>query len=318
MTNMKTRISTFTFLALCALVIPAAAQSKHKSKHGNRDEDGVSRIDTTLSVSRGATIEVGIISGDIKVTSWDRPQVQIHASSESGDIQLLASSQRITLATDRQDGDDDDDTHFELMVPRDARVQASSISGEVTVRGVAEVEATSISGDVAVTGVAGRAALQNISGSITASDLGGSVKASAVSGDIQLDGVTGDLEVSTVSGEMKLRAIKSSYVRTKTVSGDLEFDGTVDPKGRYELNSHSGSFNLALPRGVGATVSVRGYSGDFNSSCAMILMPGGSSGEGRNKNMTFQIGGGGARFSIETFSGDVSITGCGGSKSKED
>jgi DUF4097 and DUF4098 domain-containing protein YvlB len=139
-----------------------------------------------------------------------------------------------------------------------------------------------------------------------------------VSGDIQLDGVAGDLQVQTVSGEMKLRSIKSSYVRTQTVSGDLEFDGTIDPKGRYEFNSHSGSFSLALPRGTGATVSMRGYSGDFNSSCAMTLMPGGSTGEGRNKNMTFQLGGGGARFSIETFSGDVTITGCGGSKSKED
>jgi DUF4097 and DUF4098 domain-containing protein YvlB len=263
-------------------------------------------------------VEVALISGDIKITSWDKPQVQVHAVSETGDIRFDASTSRVTLEVERQSGDDDDDTHFELMVPRDARVSASSISGEVTVKGAGELEATSISGDVAASNVTGRAALQSVSGSISASDLGGAVKANAVSGDIELNGVTGDLQVQTVSGEMKLRAIKSSYVRTQTVSGDVEFDGTVDPKGRYEFNSHSGSFTLALPRGVGATVSMRGYSGDFNSSCAMTLMPGGSSGEGRNKNMTFQIGSGGARFSIETFSGDVTITGCGGSKSKED
>jgi DUF4097 and DUF4098 domain-containing protein YvlB len=318
MTTMQTRISSFALLALFAIALPAAAQSKHKSKHGNRDDDGVSRIDTTVSVGRGATVEVSLISGDIKITSWDRPQVQIHATSESGDIRFDASSQRVTLEIERQDGDYDDDTHFEVMVPRDARVSASSISGDVSVKGAGELEATSVSGDVSASGVTGRASLQSVSGGVTASDLGGGAKVSAVSGDIELNGVSGDLQVSTVSGEMKLRAIKSAYVKTQTVSGDLEFDGTVDPKGRYEFNSHSGSFTLALPRGVGATVSMRGYSGDFNSSCAMTLMPGGSTGEGRNKNMTFQIGGGGARFSIETFSGDVTITGCGGSKSKED
>ena len=315
---MKTHIRSFALLALLAIALPAAAQSKHKSKHGNRDDEGVTRLDTTVSVSRNVTVEVSLMSGDIKVTSWDRPQVQIHATSESGDIHLDATPSRVTLSVERDDGDYGDDNHFELMVPRDAHVSASSISGDVSVRGVAEVEATSISGDVVVAGATGRATLTNVSGGLTASDLGSSVKASNVSGDIELSGVAGDLQVSTVSGEMKLRAIKSSYVRTQTVSGDLEFDGTVDPKGRYEFNSHSGSFNLALPRGMGATVSMRGYSGDFNSSCAMMLMPGGTSGEGRSKNMTFQIGGGGARFSIETFSGDVTITGCGSSKSKED
>ncbi len=314
---MRPRISIFTVLVLFAIAFPACAQSKNKGKHGHRDDEGVSRIDTTVSVSRGATIEVSVISGDIKVTSWDRAQVQVHAVSESGDIRFEASSGRVTLETEHQDGDDDEDTHFELMVPKDARVSATSISGEVTVRGVGELEATSISGDMSVSGVTGRAALQNVSGSITASDLDGGVKANAVSGDIELSDVTGDLQVQTVSGEMKLRSVKSSYVRTQTVSGDVEFDGTVDPKGRYEFNSHSGSFSIALPRGVGATVSMRGYSGDFNSSCAMTLMPGGTQGTGRSKNMTFQLGNGGARFSIETFSGDVTITGCGGSKSKE-
>jgi DUF4097 and DUF4098 domain-containing protein YvlB len=316
MTNMPRLTRTLALLALGAAVVPLAAQHKSKTRHGSRDEDGVTRLDTTVTVGRNATVDLSLISGEIKVTSWDKPQVQIRAIAEQGDLRFEASSQRVSLDVDQDEGDGD--THFEVIVPRDARVLAAGISGDVSVRGVSEVEATSISGDVKVDGIARRAALQTVSGEIVAGDLGGPVKANAVSGDITLTGVAGELSVQTVSGEMKLRDVKSSYVRTQTVSGDLEFEGTIDPKGNYEFHSHSGSFAVAIPRGTGATVSFRGFSGDLNSSCAMTLQPGGETNQGRYKSMTFTIGNGGARISFETFSGDVTLRGCGGSKSKED
>jgi len=62
-----------------AAAIPAAAQHKTKSRRGSRDEDGNSRIDTTVSVSKTVAIDLGITSGSIKVTSWDKPTVQIRA-----------------------------------------------------------------------------------------------------------------------------------------------------------------------------------------------------------------------------------------------
>jgi DUF4097 and DUF4098 domain-containing protein YvlB len=316
MTNMPRLTRTLAFLALCAAVVPLAAQHKGKAKHGTRDEDGTTRIDTTVSVGRNATIDLSLISGEIKVTSWDKPQVQIRASTDEGDLRFEASQSRVSLDIEQDNGDGD--THFELIVPRDARVLAAGVSGDVSVRGVNEVEATSVSGDVEVNGVAKRASLQTVSGEIRGGDIGGPVKANDVSGDITLSGVAGELNVQTVSGEMKLHDVKSSYVRTQTVSGDLEFDGTIDAKGSYEFHSHSGSMTVTVPRGTGATVSMRGFSGELNSSCPMTLQPGGTTGQGRGKNMTFTIGDGGARLNFETFSGDVNLKGCGGSKSKED
>ena len=307
------------FLLAGALIVAAAplsAQHKNKSKHSSDDDGNRSRLDTTVTVSRGATVDLSLISGDIKVLSWDKAQVQIRAYSEDGDLRFNASSGRVTLSVEDENGDGGD-TKFEITVPKDARVIAGSVSGDVAVRGVAELEATSVSGEVSASNVAGRTTLQSVSGEINAADLGGPVNAEGVSGDITLSGLGGEVRVQTVRGEMKLRGVKSSYVRTSTVSGDLEFDGALDPKGRYEFHSHSGQFTLTLPRGTGAQVSMRGFSGELHSSCEMLLLPGANSG-GHNKGMTFTIGGGGAHLDIETFSGDVEIRGCGNSKSKED
>ena len=297
--------------------IPAAAQHKNKSKHGSRDEDGNARIDTTISVSKTISIDLGITSGTIKVTSWDKPTVQIRATSESGDLRFDFSQSRLTLSAEEQNGGEDAD--LELIVPKGARVTASSIDGDIDVRGVAELDANTISGSLTATDIDGRATITSVNGDLVGSGLGGPVKANDVSGDIQLSDIGGDVDVQTVSGEMKLRGVKSSYVRTSTVSGDLTFDGTLDPKGRYDFHSHSGSFSILVPKGTGAQIQLRGYNGELRSSCQMMLLPGEGTG-GHNRTQTFQIGNGGAKLSFDTFSGDVEIRGaCSGNvKTKEE
>lgn len=313
---MMTRLPRL-FLLAALLFAAAPLSAQHKGKHKSRDEDGNrSKLDTTVSVSRGVTVDLSLISGDIKVTSWDKPTVQIKASSEDGDIRFNASSGRVTLSIDDDNGDGGD-TQFEVVVPKDARIIAGSVSGDVTVRGVAELEGSSVNGEVTGMNVAGRTSLTSVSGEVHGSDLGGPVHATAVSGDLDLTNIGGDVTVETVSGEMTLQGVKSSYVKTSTVSGSLIFEGPLDPKGRYEFHSHSGDFSITVPRGTGAQVSMRSFSGELHSNCAMVLQPGSTAG-GHNEGMTFTIGGGGARVNIETFSGDAEIKGCGNSKSKED
>ena len=309
---------TLLLLALTiGAVIPAAAQHKSKSRHGSRDEDGNARIDTTITVSKTVTIDLGITSGTIKVTSWDKPTVQIRATSESGDLRFDFSQSRVSLSGEEQNGGEDAD--LELIVPKGARVTATSIDGDIDIRGVAELDANTVSGSLSASDIDGRATLNTVNGDLVASNLGGPVKAQDVSGDIQLSDISGDVDVQTVSGEMKLRGVKSSYVRTSTVSGDLTFDGTLDPKGRYEFHSHSGSFTITMPKGTGAQISLRGYNGELRSSCQMMLMPGDGAG-GHNRSQVFTIGNGGAKLSFDTFSGDVELRGaCGGNpKSKEE
>ena len=307
---MRTRtlcLALLTFLA----ALPAAAQHRRRS----RDDEDRQKLDTTLTVSRGARIDLGLVSGTIKVTSWDKPQVQIHASTENGYIRFDASSSRISLSVEDQEGEED--AEFTIIVPKDADVETSAVSGDITVKGVAELDATNVSGDMNVVGVAGRATLQSVSGEVNASDLGGPVRAQSVSGDVTLQRIAGDINVQTVSSEMKLVGVKSSYVKTSTVSGDLEYEGALDPKGRYEFHSHSGGFSLTVPRATGAEVSFKGWSGELHSSCQMMLMPG-DNGGGHYKTMTFRLGSGGAKVDIETFSGDVEIRGCGNTTSKEE
>ncbi|HEY9480033.1 MAG TPA: DUF4097 family beta strand repeat-containing protein, partial [Gemmatimonadaceae bacterium] len=161
----------------------------------------------------------------------------------------------------------------------------------------------------------GRVTVESVSGDASAQHVGAGARASTVSGELTLSDVTGDVDASTVSGDIILDGVKSNFVRTNSTSGDVHFSGTLDPKGRYEFNSHSGDIQIAVPGG-GATLDVQTFSGDVDSDFPMTLLPGARSGE-RGKGMRFTIGGGGARISAQTFSGDITIQRASGASREE-
>ena len=56
-----------------------------------QDQEGGSRIDTTLAFSPNGTIDLSTISGDIIVTGWSRNEARIKAYSERGRLRFSAS-----------------------------------------------------------------------------------------------------------------------------------------------------------------------------------------------------------------------------------
>jgi DUF4097 and DUF4098 domain-containing protein YvlB len=120
---------------------------------------------------------------------------------------------------------------------------------------------------------------------------------------VTVENVSGTVEVESVSGEIVLSRITSKSVRGVTVSGEIDFDGSIAPDGRYELNSHSGDVRVSLPDNVNALVSVSTFSGEIDSDFPLTLEPGDR--RPQHQQFQFRIGSGGARIQLESFSGDI-------------
>jgi hypothetical protein len=292
----------YSILCLAAVMAATPALLPAQRHHRDDDEDVSSRIDTTVALSSGGVVELSLISGEIKVTSWNRDQVRIHATSDGGLLQFDATGSRVTLSV-RSDRGNMGDTEYEVTIPAGARLTTRSVSADITSEGGSDVESNSVSGDITVSNVTGRAVLGSVSGTVKATHVGRGLRATSVSGDINGDDITGDIEAQSTSGEIVLGAAKSAFVRTQTVSGDTRFGGTIDRAGRYEFHSHSGDIVLAVPS-TGVTFDVNTFSGDVQSDYPMTLQPGSEVGQ---KHMEFSINGGGAKITAETFSGDITV-----------
>ena len=283
------------------LALPAAA-------HAQRD--GRSRIDTTFAFSKGGSVELRMISGDIIVTGWTRPEVKITANVDQGAIESLITGNRVSLGT-RMGRFGNGEAHFELMVPIGTQVLTGTISGNTRVNGTAgEVQITSTSGDIEVIDATNRVTVQTVSGSVRASKLRGRTRIETTSGDLDIDDVIGELTAHTVSGEIVMQHMQLTQLVTETTSGDVSYSGSIDPKGSYELSAHSGDVRLEIPANTSARFDLQTFNGEISSRFPVTIAPGFSADRTNFRNsrkMQFTIGGGGAHITIETFSGDISI-----------
>jgi len=292
-------------LFLSALLLAAAVPASAQQSRRDRDEDYQSSIDTTFAFDKRGTVSLSLGSGEIVVRAWNRDQVHVRARSERSVVRMDATPTRLSLDLSRPRGGD---TRFEVTVPVGVRVSARATNGDISITGTkGGVEAKTQSGDLNIDDAGDMIDLGSLSGDITARGLSGNVDISAVSGDLTISDVKGDVEVTSVSGDIDLRNIVARYVRAKSTSGDVTYDGTIDSTGRYELGSHSGSVYLVIPQGTGALFTVSTYTGSIESDFPITLRPGEQGMGGGAKRFTFEIGKGDARISAESFSGDITI-----------
>ena len=299
--------------AVAALVL--AGSSAEAQRRRDYDRDYRTSVDTTFGFSNRGLVSLTLGSGDIVVSAWPREEVRIHATSEHGGLRLDATGSRVSLEIGGGYGGGGD-SRFEVTVPVGVRIVARAQSGDISVAGTqGEVDARSQSGDIKVESVGYRLDIGTLSGDIDARTVTGDVQIKSVSGDIQLTDFKGDFEGETVSGSILLRNVEGRYVRSHTTSGDLAYEGSIDPSGRYELSAHSGDIRLSIPSSTSAQLSVSTWSGTLDSDFPITLRPGEHGiGTGQAKRFTFDIGGGAARISAETFSGDITISSRGSSR----
>lgn len=291
-------------IALVATLAPASARAQNEIMR--------TRIDTTVRLDRGGAVDLSLISGRMTVTGWDRPEVKISASIESGLLRFDANSSRVTLSVD-EEGEYNvrrrhrisGDARYDVSVPRGSRLILEAVSGDITAKGSqGEIDATSVSGDVDVSDGVRSVSAEAVSGSVKVAQVTGNLRSETVSGGLRAQDVTGEIEASSVSGNIQLVRVQSKDVRTETVSGDIVYSGTIEPAGRYSFESHSGDLRLNIPRGAGAQFSVETFSGDLSTDFPVTVMPGRRRGEDR---VEFTIGDGRARVTAQTFSGRVII-----------
>lgn len=264
------------------------------------------RVDTSFTFDRGGSVDLGLVSGEIRVLTGTGNEIRILATIERGRLETTFSRSRVSIEARSVNGRMGA-TRYELTVPAGTRVTASTVSGDITVRGTgSEVEAHSVSGEITVEDANGVVELESVSGNIELTKASGRIDLSTVSGEMDLTDVSGDLEAESVSGSVIARRARLRSFRTETVSGDLTYDGTVSADGDYRLNSHSGDVFIAIPSNGSAALELETWSGNIASDFPLTLQPGQDVGR-RNRRMQFNIGAGGARVSAETFSGNITI-----------
>jgi len=305
--------------------LPRAYQGRNRNSGPEQTE----RFSRKVKVGRDGRVSISNISGDIKVTAASGDEVVIDAVKRTrGDQSQLAA---VHIVVDERPGrvevrtDYDNDRFFRnnnntsvdytVAVPTAATLDVKSISGNVIVMGVqGAVRAETISGTLQTSGTP-KLAAKTISGDLELINEpnDAELNATSVSGTIRAKGLrVRSLDLGSVSGDVMLSDVACDRLGVKSVSGSVEFIGTLGKSGRYDINSHSGSVRLSLSGNTGFELNANSFSGTIRSDFPVTL--GSTSarsdrrrfGPGRETHAVF--GDGSATLIIRTFSGDIILT----------
>ncbi|MBN1504550.1 MAG: DUF4097 family beta strand repeat protein [Candidatus Eisenbacteria bacterium] len=267
------------------------------------------------------------VSGDVHIKTWTRNEVKIEAMKRSiagSAEQAKKNADLVEIQVRREDGRLKIETEYPegpivlrkfkvsidytLTVPVGADATVATVSGDVVARDMAGfAELTTVSGDVRADNMKKGGEFRSVSGDIALNDIVGDVQAADVSGDIAVSGISGSLEVECVSGSIIARNLSGAEsVNISVHSGEIEFDGDVDPDGRYSFKTHSGSVTVTLPADAEFDFECETFSGDIDSDFRALYYEEDSD-RHREHEIHGTVNGGGADVTIKTFSGSIQL-----------
>lgn len=278
-------------------------------------DEGVTKIDTTIAFASNGSIDLELIAGGMTVTTWDRNEVRIVANA-TGDarIELDASRSHIDMEQSRRghwgsrNGGDGTVT-YQVTVPAGVRGTLGSVSGSIDVAGVrGGLEVSTVSGAATVRDVGESVSVEAVSGRVNIANVQGDAHVESVSSGITISNVSGSLSAESVSGSIEMTGVRGARVRANTVSGRLDYTGAINPSGHYDFESHSGRVTLRLASNASAAVGVNTFSGSVTSDYPGAVRRPGNDDDNDGRTYEYTLGRGDARIRVETFSGTVLIT----------
>jgi DUF4097 and DUF4098 domain-containing protein YvlB len=320
------------FIALLALsAAPTLARDTVAEGSFDRTLKVTGAVDLTVETSAGSiNVRTGDAStvhvvGKIRVSSgWrlsdSEAQQKVHSLESNPPIEQNGDTIRIGEIRD-EDLRRNVSISYELVVPADTRLRASTGSGSQDLDGVkGPVEATTGSGSLRIAHIGAELRASTGSGSITLDTIQGGVRATTGSGSIRAENVAGgltgqtgsgnieysqsaagDVDVQTGSGGIDLRGVHGR-ISARAASGSIHAQGV--PTGDWRLYTGSGGVTLELPPDTGFELEASTGSGAVNISPSHELTV---SGVISRRELHGKAHGGGPLISVSTASGSIRV-----------
>ena len=268
-------------------------------------------INQRAAADPGGAVEISNVAGTVRVTGWDRNEVEVTGELGEGterlDFAVIDKVTRVKVILPNR-SNNVEDTDLVVRIPMASRLAVTTVSADIEVQDVTgaqrlqtvsadirteaaaeDVECKSVSGDVAVHG-SGKKALVTIT---------------TVSGDAMALKVAGEVNANTVSGNLTLGLGETTRSRLRSTSGDLTMASVLAADGRLDIESISGDVRLELHGPVNAEFDVTSFNGEIRNCFGPKAVS--TSEYAPGKELQFREGQGTGRVRIKTLNGDISV-----------
>ena len=268
-------------------------------------------IDETRGAAPDGTVDINNLNGSVTVTGWDKNQVTVTGSLGDGPDRLEVTGTKsrtvIKVIWPRETRTSSrESTELNVKVPRGSQVRVEGVNLTIDVSEVTGVvDAQTVNGGIDVSGKPAEVDAKTVNGRIEIHAETDKIEAETVNGGVKVAGGRGEVSARSVSGGVEVKGDAFTSAELSTVSGSVDFEGSLEGKGTYDFESHSGGVVVRLPANVNADFDVNTFSGDIVNELGPPARR--TSKYAPGKSVEFTVGDGGAQISINSFSGTVRL-----------
>lgn len=288
---MKLRV-LISLLAALGLATPLPAQKK---------------VERRLALGMEGALRVHNMVGSVIVHGWNKDTVLVRAILAEGDeLHMGGSYTGAKMFVESSNDRNPKPTRLEIWVPSRIRLWVKTATADIDVTGVSGgLDLYVVSGTIDVTGNPRELNAEAIDGDIHVTGSSPWIRVKSATGAITFRGASADAALSTVSGAIKVEGGLFERAKIGTVTGNISFAGQLDRSGAFDFDTHAGTVDIAVPDKTNASFSVVTIAGRIDNRVSRTRAFAGRF--GRGEELTTETGAGGARVSVRTFKGPVTI-----------
>lgn len=271
---MYPKLNLLKQFAVSLLISISFAFTACGSMHIHSGDDLQIIQEKSFNISQGKNLIVDISTGDVKVTYWDKSEVNVKIYGNEKAFKKMEFS---------INGDDE---AVEVIGKKKSSTSSwlSNVDVEVEIKVPSQfnLDINTAGGDIKCGGIKGTAQL-NTSG-----------------GDIWADKFSGNLNVSTSGGDVFLFC-NDTYIEAETSGGDISLEYSGQNLG-VELSTSGGDIEIKLPEDFQASIDLSTSGGDVSCSFNMSNIK-----KSRETSLVGDINGGGEKLNARTSGGDITV-----------
>ncbi|MCU7495833.1 MAG: DUF4097 domain-containing protein [Ignavibacteria bacterium] len=265
----------------------------------------------TFNTSMGKKLELNTSSGDVYISTWDRPEVYVKVSGNKRASDKMHFNLQGDNSGVRMEGKSNSSwfslgwnsvyVKYEIKLPNNYNAFIRTSGGDIKIydlNGTIKFETSG--GDISLFNTKGNTNISTSGGDIKLENTKGDMKISTSGGDIQARNFEGNLKASTSGGDMKLQG-KGGRVEASTTGGDITLD-YFDTNYGIDLETSGGDITVKVPGNFSADADISTTGGEVE-----CLLPITQTGKLTSSKLKGALNGGGKTLHCYTSGGDIKI-----------
>ena len=226
----------------------------------------------TIPLTGSGHLQIDTYKGEIRVTTWDQPQVELYARIEADGVD--SESQRLASGTEVRIDATTDTVRLKSDYPARAHWNTDDNVSLPFVRYTIRMPRTA------------------------------ELRIKDYKSEIEVSGLNAHLDIDTYKGDTRVHG-QAGTIRMNTYKGHGTFELTA-LTGRNSFETFKGDFDIQVPHNAGFDViSENGRKGSVRSAFPFVLPAGTYSQDGGR--LTARVNGGGAEVVLKSYKGEVNL-----------